>query len=109
MSSLLLAGLVAAAVLGPVGCGASALAEDACMVTDDCANFNEREMEECIARNDGELDRAAIYGCEEELTEALECYIEDDECEDPLDCADEYADYLECVDDASSDQVEIET
>jgi hypothetical protein len=79
------------------------------MVTDDCANFNEREMDECITRLDGDLDRAAIYGCEEELIEALECYIEDDDCGDPLECADEYADYLDCESDARRDRVSIET
>lgn len=93
-----------------LGCGTDALVEDSCLILDDCFNYNERELDECRTRGQGALDEASIYGCEDAYIEALECFVEEDDCNDgALECADEYADYAECIDDASKANVDIET
>jgi hypothetical protein len=92
------------------GCGTDALVEDSCLILEDCFDYNERELEECRARGQGLLDQSAIYGCEDSYIEALECFVDEDDCESgAVDCADEYSDYAECVDDASSADVDIES
>jgi hypothetical protein len=96
--------LAAVAGLTSNACG---LAEEYCDTKCECELCNDRKYDECVIEMDAEIDRADAYECTEDYDAYAECVISDASCEDENwglegdDCANEYEDLYDCIDDAS--------
>lgn len=84
------------------GCGT---AYDVCEVVCDCTKCNDRTRDECEIEVGRMLEVADAYECTDEMDVYVECVTNDFECDDTTfssnDCAEDFADLFECIDDNS--------
>lgn len=89
-----------------VGMSACAI-PDYCEESVSCAGGNIKDERACRASMRGARNAAAKYGCRKEFMDMLKCEVDNSICEQgdyytPNDeCAGEYRDYSDCIDDAS--------
>jgi hypothetical protein len=91
------------------GCGPDAIAVEYCEAVCDCEDCSDRELEDCEIKRQGRIDRYAIYDCEEDYIEYLECFVDKAECDKDSDsfytmgddCSSKNDRYQKCRDRAS--------
>ena len=86
------------------GCGTQA--DELCDIQCECERCSDRRWDECGIDANAQADQAAIYGCQAEYDEFIECAIDDNDCDDnsfSIDdsCDNEREDFAECIADNS--------
>ena len=89
---------------------ACSTAGNICDAICECTKCNDRAEDECEIQVNAALDVADSYGCNDEADSAVECTLDNNDCDDTsfevsAKCADDFEDLARCVDDNSATDI----
>jgi hypothetical protein len=69
-----------ASVLGAGAAGCGSVEGDFCQARCDCEGCNDQRLDQCVVEERAELDKAAVFDCDDLYEQYLECRIDNPVC-----------------------------